>query len=236
MCPRINLNTSNLQTLETQSLVEPFPSRPSKSTPPITKSIMSKVTKYALITGCSLGGIGDSLAQAFHKQGVHVFATARSLDKIAHLKKLGMTTLELDVLSSPSIDAALSSIASTTGGKLDFLVNNSGRGECNPTTHLLIQSWLFPFQILANLEKNEQATTENNRSEGRLTRGSLVQLYRPYEPAARHRSGNRKRDIGAERYFRVARHTSILCMPHLGQGQDHQHRFYWCQSRDTLHW
>lgn len=85
--------------------------------------------KYALITGCSLGGIGDYLSQEFHRQGVHVFASARSLERIAHLKSMGISTLELDVLSPLSIDAALSFINSKTGGKLDFLVNNSGRGK-----------------------------------------------------------------------------------------------------------
>jgi 1-acylglycerone phosphate reductase len=85
--------------------------------------------KYAVITGCSAGGIGDAIAQAFHKQGVHVFATARSLDKIRHLKEMGMSTLQLDVLSSSSIASALSAIDATTNGKLDFLANNSGRGK-----------------------------------------------------------------------------------------------------------
>lgn len=82
-----------------------------------------------LITGCSDGGIGSALAEAFHDRGFHVFATARSLAKMAHLEKLkNKTLLELDVESQSSIDAALEAVVKHTGGegKLDYLVNNAG--------------------------------------------------------------------------------------------------------------
>jgi 1-acylglycerone phosphate reductase len=85
-------------------------------------------SKTVLITGCSEGGIGDALAQEFHRKGVHVFATARSLSKISHLKDMGITTFELDVTSSDSIKNAVSFIEKETEGRLDFLVNNAGMG------------------------------------------------------------------------------------------------------------
>ncbi|KAH7350684.1 hypothetical protein BKA65DRAFT_549684 [Rhexocercosporidium sp. MPI-PUGE-AT-0058] len=88
--------------------------------------------KYALITGCSAGGIGDALAQEFHAKGVHVFATARNLSKIEHLKTLGLTTLELDVTAPTSIEQVVAEVANITGGKLDFLVNNAGMGNTMP--------------------------------------------------------------------------------------------------------
>jgi NADP-dependent 3-hydroxy acid dehydrogenase YdfG len=84
--------------------------------------------KTALITGCSEGGIGDALAQEFHRKGVHVFATARSLSKISHLKDMGITTFELDVTSSDSIGNAVSFVGEEAEGRLDFLVNNAGMG------------------------------------------------------------------------------------------------------------
>jgi len=86
------------------------------------------VQKTVLITGCSKGGIGDSLAQEFHRKGLRVYATARNLDKIEHLKALGLDVLSLDVVDETSILKAVESVKVATGGTLDFLVNNSGAG------------------------------------------------------------------------------------------------------------
>ncbi|KIW32234.1 uncharacterized protein PV07_03794 [Cladophialophora immunda] len=89
---------------------------------------MASGLKSVLITGCSSGGIGDGLAQAFHESGYHVFATARTPSKISPslAKAPNVTVLTLDVLSSESIAAAVESVTRVTGGKLDVLVNNSG--------------------------------------------------------------------------------------------------------------
>ncbi len=86
--------------------------------------------KSVLITGCSEGGIGDALAIEFHSKGARVFATARNLSKMKHLKAMGIETLSLDVTSPLSIDTAVATINKATGGKLDILVNNSGKGRC----------------------------------------------------------------------------------------------------------
>jgi 1-acylglycerone phosphate reductase len=96
--------------------------------------------KTVLITGCSKGGIGDALAQEFHRKGVHVFATARSLSKISHLKDMGITTFELDVTSPDSIRNAVSFIEKETEGRLDFLVNNAGMGT-------------YPISLLFNFRR-----------------------------------------------------------------------------------
>ena len=85
--------------------------------------------KSALITGCSKGGIGDALAQEFHKHNVRVFASARNMGKVEHLKVLGIEVLQLDVLSPESIQMAAAEVLRVTGGELDFLVNNAGGGE-----------------------------------------------------------------------------------------------------------
>ena len=85
--------------------------------------------KSVLITGCSEGGIGDALAQAFHRRGLCVFATARNPAKAEHLKARGMDVLPLDVTSPSSLEAAVETVKAATGGTLDFLVNNSGAGE-----------------------------------------------------------------------------------------------------------
>ena len=87
------------------------------------------MTETALITGCSKGGIGDALAQEFYHRGVRVFATARDLSKIQHLKSIGLDILELDVTSEESIQDAVKYIQKETGGKLNYLVNNAGMGR-----------------------------------------------------------------------------------------------------------
>ena len=88
--------------------------------------------KTVLITGCSEGGIGSALAFAFHRQGCRVFATARDLQKVEHLKKAGIEVLELDVLDEVSCRKAAECVREATGGTLNVLVNNSGVGESLP--------------------------------------------------------------------------------------------------------
>ncbi len=90
--------------------------------------------RSVLITGCSAGGIGSALAESFQKHNLQVFATARSLSKMSHLKKLpNVTLLALDVTSASDIAKAVESVKSKTGGTLDYLVNNSGAQYACPT-------------------------------------------------------------------------------------------------------
>jgi NAD(P)-dependent dehydrogenase (short-subunit alcohol dehydrogenase family) len=87
--------------------------------------------KTVLITGCSEGGIGSALAFSFHRHGCRVFATARNLSKVQHLKNAGIEVLELDVLDEVNCRKAAEWVSERTGGMLNMLVNNSGVGEWN---------------------------------------------------------------------------------------------------------
>lgn len=78
------------------------------------------------ITGCSLGGLGDALAQEFHRQGLHVIASARNVSKMDHLVKMGIDVVELDTTDDKSIQAAVAKVHELTGGQLGILVNNAG--------------------------------------------------------------------------------------------------------------
>ena len=82
---------------------------------------MATKLKTVLITGCSTGGMGAALAVAFHEAGFHVYASARNVAKMASLARPGIDLLELDILSTDSIDACVRKIS-----KLDVLVNNAG--------------------------------------------------------------------------------------------------------------
>ena len=91
--------------------------------------------KTVLITGCSKGGMGYGLAQAFAEKGCHVFATARDPAKAASLTSdhVDVEVLPLDVVSPESIAACVEQVRAKTGGRLDILVNNAGTADIKPT-------------------------------------------------------------------------------------------------------
>ncbi|XDG10124.1 hypothetical protein ABKA04_009739 [Annulohypoxylon sp. FPYF3050] len=95
--------------------------------------------KSVLITGCSDGGIGAALAAEFQAQGCQVFATARNVNKMESLSKLGVQTLELDVNSDASIAAAVAAVKKDADGKLDILINNAGISYVMPFTDSKIE-------------------------------------------------------------------------------------------------
>ncbi|EEP77759.1 conserved hypothetical protein [Uncinocarpus reesii 1704] len=82
--------------------------------------------KSVLITGCSPGGIGHSLALEFQRHGLRVFATARTRNTLTDLKARGVETLDLEVDKEQSVLSCRDEIASLLEGKgLDYLVNNA---------------------------------------------------------------------------------------------------------------
>lgn len=90
---------------------------------------IKKQQRTVLITGCSEGGIGHALAEEFHRRGLRVFATARNLGKVEHLRALaGLEIIQLDVADPASVRAAADEVRTRTGGVLDYLVNNAGQG------------------------------------------------------------------------------------------------------------
>jgi len=89
--------------------------------------------KYVLVTGCSADGVGHGIALEFLKHNFHVFATARTLSKMAELCTLSnVTPLQLDVTSSESIESVVEKVHEITGGHLDYLINNAGAGRIKP--------------------------------------------------------------------------------------------------------
>lgn len=112
-------------------------------------STMPPSRRYALVTGCSAGGIGAAIAEAFHSKGFHVFATARTPSKISEslTKSDHVTVLTLDVLSTESIQNAVDSVSKVTGGKLDVLVNNSGGGLTLPGLDVTIKDGKELFDL-----------------------------------------------------------------------------------------
>ncbi|KAI1264218.1 short-chain dehydrogenase/reductase [Xylariaceae sp. FL1019] len=82
--------------------------------------------KTLLITGCGEGGAGAALAREFRARGHRVFATCRGRPEDQQfLTDLGIEALQLDVTSTASISAAVSTVRNATGGALDILINNA---------------------------------------------------------------------------------------------------------------
>lgn len=87
---------------------------------------MNKELKTILITGTS-SGIGNAMAKFLLDKGWKVYATARNEADLEELKKLGASTMELDVTNQDTIDKVISFITEESG-KLDAVINNAGFG------------------------------------------------------------------------------------------------------------
>ncbi|KDE06995.1 hypothetical protein MVLG_02731 [Microbotryum lychnidis-dioicae p1A1 Lamole] len=82
--------------------------------------------KVVLITGCSEGGIGNALCQAYSRAGCHVFATARRLSAMENLPS-SVDRIQLDVLNEEDCKKAVKEVVDKVG-RIDILVNNAGAG------------------------------------------------------------------------------------------------------------
>lgn len=105
--------------------------------------------RTVLITGCSDGGLGASLALAFHAAGLKVYATARNPSKLAQVAAAGIETLTLDVLSSESIQHVVANLPA-----LDILVNNAGAEYLMPMADVNIAEAkrLFDLNVWSYVE------------------------------------------------------------------------------------
>jgi NAD(P)-dependent dehydrogenase (short-subunit alcohol dehydrogenase family) len=84
-------------------------------------------TKIALVTGGS-SGIGEATALALAETGYTVYAGARRVERMAHLKEHGIRPLALDVTDEESMQSVVSQILAEEG-RIDVLVNNAGYGS-----------------------------------------------------------------------------------------------------------
>lgn len=101
--------------------------------------------EVVLITGCG-SGIGKALAQAFHRQGFRVCATARRLQTMDDLSRLGIQTLSLDVTQAEDIQRVLDQLHAS-GLTVSMLVNNAGYGAMGPLLDLPAGEWQKQFAV-----------------------------------------------------------------------------------------
>ncbi|KAI0861218.1 NAD(P)-binding protein [Xylaria cubensis] len=82
--------------------------------------------KFAIVTGCGQGGIGEALALEYARLGIFPIATVLPSEGSEHLTTSGITWFPLDVTKDDSISAFKKQVTAVTGGFLDILVNNAG--------------------------------------------------------------------------------------------------------------
>lgn len=75
-----------------------------------------------IITGCS-SGIGECVALNLQKRGWRIFASAQKMAGVAHLAKLGLEALPLDLDDPSGIQQAVDNFLEQTGGTLHALFN-----------------------------------------------------------------------------------------------------------------
>jgi NADP-dependent 3-hydroxy acid dehydrogenase YdfG len=88
---------------------------------------MPQRSKAVLITGCS-SGIGEATARRLVEKGWTVYASARRVDAIEHLREAGAQTLQLDVTDESSMTRAVAAVEREHGA-VGVLVNNAGYSQ-----------------------------------------------------------------------------------------------------------
>ena len=101
--------------------------------------------EVVLITGCS-SGIGKALAQAFHRAGRLVYATARNIEALEGLRAEGILVHALDVSETQQIND-LREYLQNQGYCVDVLVNNAGFGAMGPSLDITLDVWKKQFEV-----------------------------------------------------------------------------------------
>ncbi|PVH97445.1 NAD(P)-binding protein [Periconia macrospinosa] len=87
---------------------------------------MSQNQRFASITGCGQGSIGEALVKEYFARGLHAIATLLPFEKSDHPDEAGITWFKLDVTSEQSIIDLKHELDILTKGYLDVLVNCAG--------------------------------------------------------------------------------------------------------------
>jgi NAD(P)-dependent dehydrogenase (short-subunit alcohol dehydrogenase family) len=114
------------------------------------------IAKTILITGCS-SGIGYDAAIALKNRGYNVIATARKSEDVARLGEQGLTSLQLDLADSQSIQQAVARMLELTDGRCDALFNNGAFGQAGAVEDLSRD--VLRYQFETNLFGTHELTT-----------------------------------------------------------------------------
>ncbi|WP_421725610.1 SDR family NAD(P)-dependent oxidoreductase [Bauldia sp.] len=107
---------------------------------------MTDNRRTVLITGCS-SGIGYRTAHDLAARGWQVFASARKADDVARLATEGLTGVVLDYANEASMTAAVDTVLTATGGRLDALFNNGGFAQAGALEDLDTELLRNQFEV-----------------------------------------------------------------------------------------
>lgn len=116
---------------------------------------MASKRRSVLITGCSPGGIGYALAKEFSSRGFQVFATGRTVTKIASLQDFGIECVSLVVDDPTSVAECHEEVRRLLAGRgLDFVINNAGKTVNRPAveTDLAEAKDIFASNVLGVID------------------------------------------------------------------------------------
>ncbi|MFD7072616.1 oxidoreductase [Nocardioides sp. NPDC059952] len=106
---------------------------------------MTATTKVALVTGAS-SGIGEATALELADAGYTVYAAARRVERMEHLKSSGIRPISMDVTDDPSLIAGVQQIIDETG-RIDVLVNNAGYGSYGAVEDVPMEEARYQFDV-----------------------------------------------------------------------------------------
>jgi uncharacterized protein len=139
-------------------------------------SLLSARHHTALVTGAS-SGLGEAFADMLAREGVRVWASARSPDRLAGLvaRHPGrIFPVVLDLANGPAAEAAFRRAAAEADGMFDLLINNAGYGVFGDFGS--VDSAVWEAQLSAMLGTTVRLTHAAWRAWNARGRGTLVNV------------------------------------------------------------
>lgn len=101
--------------------------------------------KVMLVTGAS-AGIRREVALLLAREGQHVYAAARRLDRMRDLAEHGIVPVEMDVTKEDDNERAVRRIVEEEG-RIDVLINNAGFGLYGPVEDIPLDDARYQFEV-----------------------------------------------------------------------------------------
>ncbi|KAF2005182.1 NAD(P)-binding protein [Amniculicola lignicola CBS 123094] len=141
-----------------------------------------EIKKYALITGCTPGGIGHFLSLEFARKGYTVLSTVRNPDKYNPPPHPSITYLPLELTATESIAALKDTVAGITNGHLDILYNNAGRNYTVPALDFEISELheLFQANVYSVMQMCQAFAPLLIASKGTIVQTGSLAAIMPY--------------------------------------------------------